>query len=87
MSKIGGNTMPTMRADRYLPSLRHSAQVVLAKAWNKAEIDTVVNDKITDFANRGFRALGLAIAQVRCVCGDGGGVCVCVCVSWGAALT
>jgi hypothetical protein len=41
------------------------AQVVLAKAWNKAELSESVNGKMIEFANRGFRSLGLAMAEVR----------------------
>ena len=37
------------------------AQVVLKKAHNYADIGTDVHNKITEFAGRGFRALGVAI--------------------------
>ena len=36
-------------------------QVVLKKAHNYAEINDAVHHKITEFAGRGFRALGVAI--------------------------
>lgn len=38
-------------------------QVVLKKAQNQAEIEQKVNDKITEFAQRGFRSLGVALAE------------------------
>lgn len=38
-------------------------QVVLRNAANKNEVEKVVNDKITEFANRGFRALGVSISH------------------------
>ncbi len=41
------------------------SQVVLAKAWNKDDIGDSVNAKMIEFANRGFRSLGLARAEVR----------------------
>ena len=44
-------------------------QVVLGKAWNKAQIGDAVNNKMVEFANRGFRSLGVAYAE-----GDGIGV-------------
>ncbi len=37
-------------------------QVVLKKAYNYAEIGDAVHNKITEFAGRGFRALGVATA-------------------------
>lgn len=43
-------------------------QVVLSKAWNKDAIGDAVNQKMIDFANRGLRSLGLAMAK-----GDGVG--------------
>jgi H+-transporting ATPase len=39
-------------------------QVVLARAYNKAQIGDTVNGKMQEFAGRGFRSLGLAIAEV-----------------------
>ena len=38
-------------------------QVVLARAWNKDTIGTAVDQQMVDFANRGFRSLGLAISE------------------------
>lgn len=43
-----------------------SLQVVVRNAYNAAEITEVSNQKITEYANRGFRALGIAKAP-----GDG----------------
>lgn len=37
-------------------------QVVLKKSYNYAEIGDAVHNKITEFAGRGFRALGVATA-------------------------
>ena len=39
------------------------AQVVLRKSSDKAAIEKVVNDTIVEFANRGYRSLGVAIAD------------------------
>jgi hypothetical protein len=39
-------------------------QVVLHKAHNKDQVAGAVNAKIQEFAGRGFRALGVAIAEV-----------------------
>ena len=39
-----------------------SVQVVLKKSYNYAEIGDAVHNKITEFAGRGFRALGVATA-------------------------
>ncbi len=41
----------------------HNTQVVLRHSHNADELATAVNGKITEFANRGFRALGVSIAQ------------------------
>ena len=41
--------------------LRCDLQVVLKKAHNYADISVPVHEKITEFAGRGFRALGVAI--------------------------
>ena len=41
-------------------------QVVLKKAHNCAELSDDVNNKMIEFANRGFRSLGIAMAE-----GDG----------------
>ena len=50
------------------------AQVVLRKAHNSAAISGEVRAKINEFASRGFRALGLAVAdsdtgEGKCACG------------------
>ena len=37
-------------------------QVVLKKSYNYAEIGDAVHNKITEFAGRGFRALGVTTA-------------------------
>ena len=41
-------------------------QVVLKRAHNAAELQDNVNNKMIEFANRGFRSLGIAMAE-----GDG----------------
>lgn len=46
--------------------MKGAPQVVVRNAYNKDDIETVSNDKITEYANRGFRALGVARAE-----GDG----------------
>lgn len=46
--------------------LKGSPQVVVSKAHNKDEIKKAMDDKMIEFANRGFRSLGLARAE-----GDG----------------
>ena len=38
-------------------------QVVLKNAQNKADIGTLVNGKIAEFAQRGYRALGVSTAE------------------------
>ena len=38
-------------------------QVVLRKSSDKDAIEKVVNDKIVEFANRGYRSLGIAKAD------------------------
>lgn len=38
-------------------------QVVLKNAQNKADIGTLVNSKIAEFAQRGYRALGVSTAD------------------------
>ena len=40
-----------------------SLQVVLRKAHNSADVEAEVRAKIKEFAARGFRALGLAVAD------------------------
>ena len=57
-----------------------AAQVVLRKAHNSGEIAGEVKAKINEFASRGFRALGLAIAEGdtgegKCVATTPGGWC------------
>lgn len=47
--------------------MKGSPQVVLRNAHNSSEITEFINGKIVEFANRGFRALGIAKAN-----GDGG---------------
>lgn len=39
-------------------------QIILNLAYNKDEIQQEVNEVIDDYANRGFRALGIAIAEL-----------------------
>jgi H+-transporting ATPase len=46
--------------------LKGSPQVVLKRAYNCSEINDVVNNKMIEYANRGFRSLGIAMAE-----GDG----------------
>lgn len=41
---------------------------MLGKAWNKDQINDAVNNKMVEYANRGFRSLGVAYAD-----GDGVG--------------
>nr|QEH60479.1 H+-translocating ATPase P-type [Dunaliella maritima] len=64
--KITIATCLEIATGRVFRVLKGSPQVVLAKAWNAAELDATVNQKMVEFANRGFRALGLAMAD-----GDG----------------
>ncbi len=40
--------------------------MVLKRAWNSADLNDDVNNKMIEFANRGFRSLGIAYAD-----GDG----------------
>lgn len=42
--------------------MKGSPQVVLKNAYNSADISDLINGKIVEFANRGFRALGIAKA-------------------------
>jgi hypothetical protein len=51
--------------------------VVLKKAHNYSEIGTAVHDKITEFAGRGFRALGVAITPDDGVPGVRPHACTC----------
>lgn len=44
--------------------LKGSPQVVLNKAHNKDELNSAVNAKMVEYANRGFRSLGIAYADV-----------------------
>jgi H+-transporting ATPase len=46
--------------------MKGSPQVILRQAYNAKDIDKTVNGKIVEYANRGFRSLGLARAA-----GDG----------------
>ena len=40
--------------------LSHCMQVVLKKSTNKDKDGKIVNEKIVEFANRGYRALGVS---------------------------
>lgn len=46
--------------------MKGAPQVVVRNAWNKDQIEAGCTEKITEYANRGFRALGVARAD-----GDG----------------
>lgn len=46
--------------------MKGSPQVVLRKSWNAAELTDEINNKMIEFANRGLRSLGIAMAD-----GDG----------------
>lgn len=66
VDKITIATIHDTQTNEKFRLLKGSPQVVLAKAWNKDDIGKAVNDKMIEFANRGFRSLGLARAN-----GDG----------------
>ncbi len=51
--------LPLIDFNEYLDAL---LQVVLKKSYNYSEIGDSVHNKITEFAGRGFRALGVATA-------------------------
>lgn len=46
--------------------MKGAPQIVVRKSWNKDEIEEACTTKITEYANRGFRGLGVARAD-----GDG----------------
>lgn len=60
------------------PTFRNvgTAQVILRKASDKEKIEKLVNDTIVEFANRGYRSLGVAKAEgdsvgfpfMACIC-------------------
>ena len=43
--------------------MKGAPQVVVRNAYNAKDIEAVCTDKITEYANRGFRALGVAVAE------------------------
>jgi H+-transporting ATPase len=43
--------------------MKGAPQVVLKRAWNAAEIEDDVEGKIAEYASRGFRALGVGLAE------------------------
>ncbi len=43
--------------------MKGAPQVVVRQAWNKDAIEAGCNEKITEYANRGFRALGVARSE------------------------
>eukprot|EP00884_Botryococcus_braunii_P014021 jgi/Botrbrau1/2261/Bobra.101_2s0085.1 len=45
--------------------VKGAPQVVLKKARNMLDIEDAVNGKITEFAGRGFRSLGVAVAEAE----------------------
>nr|P54210.1 RecName: Full=Plasma membrane ATPase; AltName: Full=Proton pump [Dunaliella acidophila]AAB49042.1 plasma membrane proton ATPase [Dunaliella acidophila] len=64
--KITIATVLEIATGRVFRVLKGSPQVVLAKAWNAQALDGPVNEKIKEYAGRGFRSLGIAMAE-----GDG----------------
>jgi len=50
--------------------MKGAPQVVLKKSYNYSEIGDSVHNKITEFAGRGFRALGVATAADDGVAGE-----------------
>ena len=43
--------------------MKGAPQIVVGKAWNKSDIEADCTKKITEYANRGFRGLGVARAD------------------------
>ncbi|KAL6757306.1 hypothetical protein V8C86DRAFT_2626506 [Haematococcus lacustris] len=66
--KITIATVLDLQTNKIIRLLKGSPQVVLRKAYNKDQLNDPVNNKMIEFANRGFRSLGLAMAD-----GDGVG--------------
>eukprot|EP00195_Chlamydomonas_chlamydogama_P015211 CAMPEP_0202890410 /NCGR_PEP_ID=MMETSP1392-20130828/817_1 /ASSEMBLY_ACC=CAM_ASM_000868 /TAXON_ID=225041 /ORGANISM="Chlamydomonas chlamydogama, Strain SAG 11-48b" /LENGTH=1114 /DNA_ID=CAMNT_0049573971 /DNA_START=250 /DNA_END=3594 /DNA_ORIENTATION=+ len=56
-------TVVDQRTGKAVRLLKGSPQVVLGRAYNKDEIADAVNNKMIEFANRGFRSLGVARAE------------------------
>ncbi|GFR50748.1 hypothetical protein Agub_g13014 [Astrephomene gubernaculifera] len=64
--KFTAATMLDQETGRVFRLLKGSPQVVLNKSYNKDKLAESVNGKMVEFANRGFRSLGVAMAE-----GDG----------------
>ncbi|KAG2433300.1 hypothetical protein HXX76_008366 [Chlamydomonas incerta] len=64
--KFTAVTLMDQETGRVFRLLKGSPQVVLNKAYNKDTLADNVNSKMVEFANRGFRSLGVAMAE-----GDG----------------
>ncbi|GLI62247.1 hypothetical protein VaNZ11_004843 [Volvox africanus] len=64
--KFTSVTMLDQESGRVFRLLKGSPQVVLNRAYNKDKLADSVNAKMVEFANRGFRSLGVAMAE-----GDG----------------
>lgn len=66
VDKFTAATILDTQTGKVFRLLKGSPQIVRDKAWNKDQISDGINNKIVEFANRGFRALGVARAE-----GDG----------------
>ncbi|KXZ46961.1 hypothetical protein GPECTOR_39g455 [Gonium pectorale] len=64
--KFTAATMLDQETGRVFRLLKGSPQVVLRKSYNQDKLADTVNGKMIEFANRGFRSLGVAMAE-----GDG----------------
>ncbi|KAG2497004.1 hypothetical protein HYH03_005008 [Edaphochlamys debaryana] len=64
--KFTAVTLLDQETGRVFRLLKGSPQVVLGKSYNKERLADSVNAKMVEFANRGFRSLGVAMAE-----GDG----------------
>ncbi|PNH02174.1 Plasma membrane ATPase [Tetrabaena socialis] len=66
--KFTSVTLLDQETGRVFRLLKGSPQVVLGRAYNKEQLAESVNSKMVEFANRGFRSLGVAMTE-----GDGVG--------------
>lgn len=64
--KFTAATIVELATGKVFRIMKGSPQVVLGKAWNKDAVSESVTNKITEYALRGFRSLGIALAE-----GDG----------------